>query len=69
MRTIWTERRIPAGSIKMTRKDAPMMDVSWEIYLCQCGKEVVTVGGGVHNWNYERKPQEPKKNTGATDEL
>lgn len=23
MRAIWTERRIPAGSIKMTRKDAP----------------------------------------------
>jgi len=33
------------------------MDVSWEIYLCPCGQEVVTVGGGVHNWNYQREWQ------------
>ena len=32
-------------------------DVQWELFKCPCGLEVVTVGGSVHNWNYDREPQ------------
>jgi uncharacterized protein with PIN domain len=35
------------------------MDVYWWIYRCKkCGKEVWTVQGGRHWWNFERQPEQ-----------
>lgn len=36
------------------------LDVYWVVYRCKkCGKEVWTVQGGPHWWNFEREPATP----------